>query len=380
MEEAIAFGRIGMTTQAPRTTRASRRSGLFVRASCRRGSRPRPRRLGQRVPGPAPRSRPRRAADRRRASPDQRARSHASVAESWRSPARHAKLPPSSCGRHRPRPARRTSSTAGARSPRCLRRLEDPEEPLDVGEHPLQVQLARLVRHRHRSRQIEEALRRTSPPSIPSHSVSHALPRVSGSVTSGRRRSPARLARLIEKELAVADPRPFGSTKSGTGRPRHGRTEPCPASRISMCSTCEPYPMAMSSCCGRRASAGRRRRRAIASLATVHVHDRTSVHDRAARRLDPSPAPGVQIEWGAGLRGCRAGRGHDALAERKAYEVLAQRVAQRRLAEQHLELSHDDRRLQVDDCAVQRSGVLRFSSGWRIGLAPAVRSTSYAAG
>ena len=45
-----------------------------------------------------------------------------------------------------------------------------------------------------------------------------------------------------------------------------------------------------------------------------------------------------------------------ALAKRVRAEVLAQPVAEPLLAEHHLELPHDDRRLLIDDRAVERAG------------------------
>ncbi len=47
-----------------------------------------------------------------------------------------------------------------------------------------------------------------------------------------------------------------------------------------------------------------------------------------------------------------------ALAKRCALQVFAQPVAKRRLAEDALELPHDDRRLLIDDRAVERSGLV----------------------
>ena len=50
---------------------------------------------------------------------------------------------------------------------------------------------------------------------------------------------------------------------------------------------------------------------------------------------------------------------HDRVAEREAAQVVAQPVAERVGADERLELAHDDRRLVVDDVAVQRAGLVQ---------------------
>src|ERR671910_824419 len=73
---------------------------------------------------------------------------------------------------------------------------------------------------------------------------------------------------------------------------------------------------------------------------------------RAARLFDPNPAPLREIGRRAAVEDVdQIGPGR--VAERVRFQVLAQPVAKARLAHHALEMTHDDRRLLINDRAVQ---------------------------
>src|SRR5690606_11410700 len=74
--------------------------------------------------------------------------------------------------------------------------------------------------------------------------------------------------------------------------------------------------------------------------------------------VDPGRAPGRKI-LGRPLVEERDEVRPGRIAEGVRLQVLAHAVAERVLAEQHLEVPHDDRRLLVDDRAVKAAGLVQ---------------------
>ena len=102
-------------------------------------------------------------------------------------------------------------------------------------------------------------------------------------------------------------------------------------------------------------------------------------------RIDDRPSGSSTHAWLQAADHRRAAIEHrDEIGPRRvaegALQILTQAVAEVVVAEQRLELAHHDRRLLIDDRAVELPASFRLSSCWRIALVPGVRSTSYAAG
>ena len=115
--------------------------------------------------------------------------------------------------------SRSTCSTRGASAARVGRGRESPVRRSQLVEDLFDVQLVGLARKRRSARSISRA-GGNSPSSIASHSVSHALPRVSGSRMSEDSLLSQLAARGVEMELAVAD---AAAVRQDEQRRRHVR-------------------------------------------------------------------------------------------------------------------------------------------------------------
>ena len=266
--------------------------------------------------------------------------------------------------RRAPIPARSTASSPRRSAPSRFGRQEPPERPSQIAEHALDVLLVGLARQRAQRRRRGTPAARSRRSSSSSHSVTHAAPRVSGSVKlvdvlqqvrrgcrrrARSRRSPAAAVRQHEARRRTARARP-----ATVGRARARR-------RTAWCA-CRPRRRASTSQLLRPHQ--RRGQRIALDAALIASVVRRSVElgadRRPARLLDPGAAP--RREVAASARRARDEIEPGRVAERELLQVLAQAVAELLGAHQTLELPHDDRRLLVDD---RRRTGCRLRSGWR---------------
>ena len=221
------------------------------------------------------------------------------------------------------------------------------------------IQLVGFLRQRREELRRAFARARTRPSSIDSHSVTSADPRVSGSgIVCSDGVSDSRASRDRARNRR-------SRARRRSAGPTVGAGEPVASARASSWSRARRR-----TACDRPARLRRRRRRAPAARSGCGPAGRRSRSNASLSILPPVEVDGAIVgrprsstqAWlhAARSTSCATSStlirsGPRRVAERVRLQVLAQAVAELVGADQQLELPHDDRRLLVDDRAVERA-------------------------